>query len=902
MLRNRRGSSSQTDLAGLVQSNAKKVLEAKKERAISVIVSLVAGFLFVLPVSQPAHGSYPSPSSMLLSFLATPGEDFEVEIPIYDVPAGSTIQFRKANYTPIGSAQTLTDGFVVSISSSDVTDIIIVEMSMSSPVFSLGELSSNNPVSWEAKLRTIDSWGSLGPTTISFALAGTTIQSVPNNLPEEVTSLAHFFEDQALSFSGNVGSWDVSNVVDMYCMFCDATLFNQDISRWNVSSVSRMSYMFSNATSFNQPIGNWSTSSLVEVEGMFNGATAFNQNLENWDVDRVDNMDYFFQGASAFNSSISSWDLTGVTSTRFMFNGASSFNKPLSAWNVSQVTDMQGMFQQANSFNQPLSSWSVHNTQYFNSMFEEATAFNQPLQDWNVSSARDMESMFKGAIAFNQPISSWDFFLVTDMESMFEGATSFNQSIEMWDVETVEDMESMFRGAVAFNQPLANWTVSGAIDMENMFRGAVAFNQPLSSWDVSSVRDMDSMFRDASAFNGEIGTWTVSSVSDFSSMFRGASSFNRDISNWDVSSGDDFSLMFFGSRFDQPLSWTLSSATRLTNMFLSSGLSCENYDVFLRAAAATLNNAPIGVFSSIGGGRYTSNADNSRTAITAKGWVLADTPCVTPPSIRGGEISGVAGSPISFTPPNDGGAGSFVVTPPLPIGLALNSSTGVISGSLDTAYSATHNLTVTNSNGTSSATVNIRISPSVPSDSGGNRPVVSLQIPILSGLPLQLSANKTTVVKLFGTRLLSIQSLHVGSSSLKITKLEEESIEFEIPAMAQGKEDLVAMSTQGKITIGSALEFKPGDTPTMGASISVRVFRHLAQIPRASKQQISKWNPPTDSVVCISYPHGPGSEARARALARATKACELVKPGVKTRVFAFGNAGHLADSVKLVSR
>ena len=51
----------------------------------------------------------------------------------------------------------------------------------------------------------------------------------------------------AENFNQPIGDWNVSNVINMECMFKDARIFNQPIGNWDVSSGTNFSYMFLNS-------------------------------------------------------------------------------------------------------------------------------------------------------------------------------------------------------------------------------------------------------------------------------------------------------------------------------------------------------------------------------------------------------------------------------------------------------------------------------------------------------------------------------------------------------------------------------------------------------------------------------------------------------------------------------
>ena len=167
--------------------------------------------------------------------------------------------------------------------------------------------------------------------------------SVPNVLPEFITSLEQAFLSSDAFNDPAVTSWDTSNVTNMGSMFSSATVFNQDISSWDTSSVTDMSGMFANATVFNQDISSWDTSSVTSMGSMFT-ATVFNQDISSWDTSSVTNMGNMFIGATVFNQDISSWDTSSVTNMFTTFRYAASFNQDLGSWNISNVTTMVGMF------------------------------------------------------------------------------------------------------------------------------------------------------------------------------------------------------------------------------------------------------------------------------------------------------------------------------------------------------------------------------------------------------------------------------------------------------------------------------------------------------------------------------------------------------------------------------
>ena len=66
-------------------------------------------------------------------------------------------------------------------------------------------------------------------------------------------------------------------------MFQSAVSFNQDLSEY-VSSAVTISGMFRFASAFNGDISTWNVSTVSDMWHLFEGATSFEGNLSNWNV------------------------------------------------------------------------------------------------------------------------------------------------------------------------------------------------------------------------------------------------------------------------------------------------------------------------------------------------------------------------------------------------------------------------------------------------------------------------------------------------------------------------------------------------------------------------------------------------------------------------------------------
>ena len=432
------------------------------------------------------------------------------------------------------------------------------------------------------KLIEIISFGNLGIIDFSNGFRGANnLTTIPSVFPAGVTNTSEMFADTMTLQSGDISSWDVSSVTNMFEMFRNARNFNLPLTNWDVSNLTNMKGLFRNASKFNQPLNSWNTSKVTDVSNMFEAAIEFNQPLNNWNMSNVTNMLAMFSSASKFNQPLNTWDTSKVTNMFEMFNNAGAFNGDLDQWNTSNVTDMTRMFRNATQFNKNINTWDTSKVTNMIEMFRSATNFSQPLNDWNVSNVTNMGGLFRNAFKFNQPLDKWDVSKVTNLSNAFDGALEFNQPLDTWNVSNVNNMQALFASAIKFNQPLNSWDTSKVTNMTDMFSEARVFNYDLDNWNTSKVVSMSSMFKNAWGFNSNISTWDTSSLTGngLFETFRSARAFNQNINSWNISNIQNLNGTFRDAMaFNQPLGqWNTSKVTDLSYTF--DGAKAFNQDI-----------------------------------------------------------------------------------------------------------------------------------------------------------------------------------------------------------------------------------------------------------------------------------------------------------------------------------
>ena len=123
-------------------------------------------------------------------------------------------------------------------------------------------------------------------------------QDLSKLVTTRVTDLNNLFTATTVNF--DITSWDVSKVINMKCLFYQASSFKQDLSSWEVSKVTAMAEMFYGSVAFNHDLNAWRVNEVTDITRMFFLSMSFNQDLTIWQVDQVTKCTDFSFNAAAW--------------------------------------------------------------------------------------------------------------------------------------------------------------------------------------------------------------------------------------------------------------------------------------------------------------------------------------------------------------------------------------------------------------------------------------------------------------------------------------------------------------------------------------------------------------------------------------------------------------------------
>jgi len=177
---------------------------------------------------------------------------------------------------------------------------------------------------------------------------------------------------------------------------------------------------------------------------------------------------------------------------------------------------------------------------------------------------------------------------------------------------------------------------------------------------------------------------------------------------WDVSGGSGNSMILVGN-FKWRLLYDFTSASSIAYKIVGSALgAAQGWDSPYKWGQGGAFGAGNDASASVTPGRYAFELDEvlNSASLTRVGDLPPSALSYTPSL-----ASGTVGTPISsLTPTVTGTVTSYSVSPALPLGLTLNASSGVISGTPSAvASSADYTVTVTNGTGSTTATVTIEV-------------------------------------------------------------------------------------------------------------------------------------------------------------------------------------------------
>lgn len=308
----------------------------------------------------------------------------------------------------------------------------------------------------------------------------------------------------------NVGSWDVSNVTDMFCLFnlCSAVT-TLDVSQWNTGNVENIGSMFAGCKALQTlDVSDWNTSKMQTTSNAFSSCESLNAlDISEWTMSNVKSTSKMFDHCKGISTlDVTNWDVSNVTDMTEMFYYCTALTGlNVSKWDTSAVTTTARMFSGCYKLTTlDVSQWDTSGVKYMTDMFKLCYILpNLEVGDWNTGNVLNMSGMFADCrVLISLNTANWDTSKVTYMQSMFSNCYALTSlDVTNWNTSKVRNMQSMFSNcrSLAFLD-ISRWDCSSVENIISIFQSCTNLTDiSVSTWNIMKDGKYENWRKDANA-------------------------------------------------------------------------------------------------------------------------------------------------------------------------------------------------------------------------------------------------------------------------------------------------------------------------------------------------------------------------------------------------------------------
>ncbi len=169
------------------------------------------------------------------------------------------------------------------------------------------------------------------------------------------------------NLNGNVGTWNIGGLPEMWQFYLQNNQLTGDISSWNIASLDSLAgfSVFGNQLTGDLSFANWDISNLTGLYYFYLNENNFTGDISSWDLSKLIHLTHFVLRGNNFTGDLSSWDISNLTALDYFYLNENNFTGDLSSWDISNLTALRVFFINNNHFTGNIPDFDANGMLYF---------------------------------------------------------------------------------------------------------------------------------------------------------------------------------------------------------------------------------------------------------------------------------------------------------------------------------------------------------------------------------------------------------------------------------------------------------------------------------------------------------------------------------------------------------